>query len=99
LTRSDSSFPVFRPQGIGSWETAADARIGKELYLPRAQREKRPRGKLKSPSGAVPLSARHQAPPMAIQRRYQAAASAVDDLVEVLYQLLAAGEGDAKGAT
>ena len=35
------------------------------------------------------MSARSQAPPLAIQRRYQPAASALDDLVEVLYQLLA----------
>lgn len=94
MTRSDSSFPVSRSQGIGSWETAAGALIGKELHLPRAQREKRLPGKLKSPAQAVRLGTRHQAPPMAIQRRYEPAAGALDDLVEALYQLLAHSSGD-----
>lgn len=98
MTRRHSSFPVSQPQGAANWETAPDLLIPNGLLFPSTLGEKEASRKLKSGSSAVNSSAPNAtnppAPAMSIQRRYQPAASALDDLVEVLCQLLSDTVGD-----
>jgi len=77
---------------VANWQTAADSLISNALLFSGTPREKKCSGKQKSGSSEVGSGGRNglnkPAPPMTIQRRYQPTASALDDLVEVLYQLL-----------
>jgi hypothetical protein len=98
LTRRDSCFPVFSPKAAANWQTDADPLISNALLFSNTIREKKRSGKQKSGSSADglggPNNLNRPAPRMAIQRRYQPAATVLDDLVEVLYRLLADGGGD-----
>jgi hypothetical protein len=93
LTRRDSCFSVCSPQGVENWQTAADPLISNGLLFSSTVSERKGSGKQKSREYAVALEGRNTlnrpVPPMAIQRLYQPAASALDDLVEALYHLLA----------
>jgi hypothetical protein len=93
LTRRDSGFRVSGTQGLGNRETAPDALISNDFLFPSTLSEKVASGKLKSRSSATALGeckpVNSGAPPMGIQRRYQPAPGALDDLVEALYRLLA----------
>jgi hypothetical protein len=97
LTRRDSCFSVSSTQGAKNWQTAADPLISNGLLFSGTLCEKEGSGKQKSGKSAGALGGRktrnRPTPPMAIQRRYQPAASALDDLVEALYHLLADSSG------
>jgi hypothetical protein len=95
VKREDVCFPVSRLLGCGNWETDRNLLIERELLFPGSSSQRHTPGKQDlvdrqpTPIGAecsiVNLG------PVAAKRVYAQAATAIDALVEALYELLLEG--------